>query len=267
MTSKQFVLIIFTMLFLVMALLYGLRDSQLVGNMLFLLPPLLAFSTAQHAAKLYGLKNPHGQALALIAAGLLSFFGGELLFFLFQFVFHINPYPSAADIFYLLAYPLLLFGFMREVAVHKINWRTFNRLIMTLMILLILAVSVIVCYFGVFLAYDVHESFASNAIAISYGLADLVLLVPTLFLLKIALDYRGGKLFNTWSMVLFGVIAMMLGDILFAIFNEQYTALKYPYTMIDLAWVVSYLLFAYSFHYTSETITASHRKLVKKSSL
>ena len=263
MKSKQLLFGGFSLLFVVIALVYVLQSSRLLGNILFLIPPLLAVLAGLYAARTYHFGNVHGKAMALFAAGLLCFFTGEFIFFLFQFVFHTDPFPSIADAFYLAAYPLLLAGFVTEIKFHKVRWQDFNKLILMLMVLLMLALAVIVSYFGIYLAYDSGASFASNAIAIGYGIADLVILVPSLFILKMALDYRGGKLFNAWALLALAIVLMMAGDILFAIFNDQYTALNWPAPLIDLVWVASYLVFAYSFIYIAATIKELRLRLQK----
>ncbi|HSW85633.1 MAG TPA: hypothetical protein VLF79_03440 [Candidatus Saccharimonadales bacterium] len=250
-------------IFATIAVIYTFQFSRLLGNTLFLLPPFVAVIAGAYTVRTYRLANVHGKAMALFTAGLLCLLTGEFIFYLFQFVFHTDPFPSIADIFYLAAYPLLFAGFVKEIRIHKVNWRTFDKLVLVLVTLLLLTLAIIVSYFGIYLAYDAGNSLIANIIAIAYGVGDLILIVPSLFILKIALDYRGGKLFYSWTLMLLAVMFMMAGDILFAIYSNEYTELVWPYTMIDLTWVVSYLCFAYSFSYTSTTIRALHTKLLK----
>jgi hypothetical protein len=266
MKQKPLVIGLVLALFSVTACAYVFRWSTFVANILFLLPPFLAFSAAFYAARTYHLNNPHGQSLVLLASGLFCLFVGELLFFLFQFAFDIDPYPSAADVFYLAAYPLLFLGFMREVATHKINWSRSNKFSDLMATLFVLALAVIVCYFGIYLAYNAGDSVLGNVIGMGYGVVDLIILVPVLFILKMTLDYRGGKLFTSWTLILLAVMLMMAGDILFSIFKDNYTALEYPYTLIDIIWVASYLSFAYSFYHTAHTIKTTHKKLATRAS-
>lgn len=249
-------------LFLVVCASYLSRTSDLRNNILFLIPPFIAFLAAAGAAKTYGgLRNVHGRVMMYFACGLGCLFIGEFIFFLFQFVFHIDPYPSVADAYYLAAYPLLFAGFLREIRLHNVRWGGKNRFVLLLMATLLAALAVIVCYFGVYKAYHTGDSFASNAISISYGLGDLILIGPSLIALKIALDYKGGRLFTTWGLLLLAILAMMAGDILYAINRNSYDALIWPYTLIDLAWAASYLLFAASFLFTRRTIKDLNAKL------
>jgi hypothetical protein len=49
----------------------------------------------------------HPAAWYLMAAGLVSWVAGDLLFSWYADVAHVSPFPSAADALYLAAYPML----------------------------------------------------------------------------------------------------------------------------------------------------------------
>ncbi|HEY5442861.1 MAG TPA: hypothetical protein VIJ68_04945 [Candidatus Saccharimonadales bacterium] len=261
MKIKHIILVLFALLFASITIVYLLRSDQLLGHSLSLIPPFLAVICGLHAVRTYGLANVQGKSMALLTAGLTCFFIGELLFFLFQFVFHTSPFPSVADIFYLAAYPLLFAGLLKEISLHTFNWRRFNKFVLVIMVLLLLSLIFIVMYFGVFLAYNPGDPLINNVIAIAYGIGDLLLIVPSLLTLNATLDYRGGAMFNTWGLILLALLLMMSGDIMFAIYNNKYAALDWPYTLIDLVWIASYLCFAYSFFYTDATIDELQLKL------
>lgn len=236
---------------------------QLLTNTLFLIPPGLAVISGIYAIHTYHLSSLRGKVTAYLTAGLACWFIGEVIFYLFQFVFHIDPFPSLADVFYIVAYPLMLTGLIKEIKVHSINWRSINRLALVLGGFLTLALAFIVVYFSIYKAYNASESLLSNIIAIGYGVGDLILLIPVFFILKVALDFRGGKLFNSWMLILVALLFIMVGDILFAIYTDQYKALIPQYSLIDLAWVIGYLLFTYSLFYTAATIKELQSTLVK----
>ncbi len=264
MNAKKLVAILFIGLFAAIAALYISRYSQLLDNILFLLPSFIATLCGLYAVRTYRLAYVHGKAMAFMTASLGCFFVGELLFFLFQFVFHRTPFPSVADVFYLAAYPLLLAGLLKEITWHKVSWHQFNKLALTLLLLFLLTLAFIVAYFGVYVAYNPGDPLINNIIATGYGIADLLLIIPSLFTLNMALDYRGGKLFNSWALIVLALLFMLAGDILFAIFKDKYTDLLWPYTLIDLTWVTSYLLFAYSFFYTATAIQEVNARLRAK---
>lgn len=255
------VALVFGLLFSFLVVVYSLQGPELARNILYLSTPLIAVLAGIYATRTYHLGNVHGTAMALLTAGLLCFFIGESLFSSYQFIWHIDPYPSLADIFYLAAYPLIFAGLIKEVSLHKLNWHRMNRLVLVLICLLLAAFTVIITYFGVFLAYNPGDPLINNLIAISYGIGDLILIVPALFVMKLAAEFKGGKLFNAWTLVLIALLTMMTADILYAIYKDGYNAVDWPYIMIDIIWGASYLLFAYAFFYTGAIIHAGRDKL------
>lgn len=259
--KPKFVLELFVGFFVAFGLLYVSRISSQFESFVFLGPPLLAAIMGMYTARTYQLKNIHGKSAAFIGGGLALFFVGELLFFLYQYVFHTDPFPSPADVFYLTAYPLILAGLLIEVRVHKPHFNEFSKSSIALMLPIVLALTAVVSYFGIYKVYDDSSSALANFIGMSYGIADLFILVPTLYVLKLALQFRGGKLFNSWMFIFFAMLFMLGGDILFASYNDQYSQAEWPYTLIDLLWTASYLLFAYSFYYTASVLKELRNKL------
>lgn len=271
MKATRSVMIALIALFLLIVGVYLLQlpgiTHPILTNSLFLIPPALATISSIYAMRVYHPSSLQGRAMSFVSAGLACWFIGEVIFFMYQFVFHTNPFPSLADVFYLAAYPLLLIGLTREVLAYGGNWRNLrgaNKLVMILSSLLLVVLAFIVVYFGVYLAYQAGAPWLNNFIALSYGIGDLILLIPVLFILKMVLDFRGGKLFYSWLLVLIALFCIMAGDILFAIYTKQYDDLVPAYTLIDLAWVAGYLLFSYSFFYTGQTIKQLQSTLVAK---
>ena len=261
--NRSSVAIIFAVIYSAIAGVYFANTSTKLQGTIFLLPPLLATVMGLYAAGTYKLRNIHGKSMAFLAAGMAFFFIGETLFFMYQYVFHKMPFPSVADVFYLLAYPLILAGLMIEVKMHKPRLSEFNRTTTTVMGGILVALVAVVTYFGIYKAYDPDATFLANWIATSYGIADLIIIVPAMYVLKLAFDFKGGKLFNSWIMIFFAMLFMLSGDILFASYSTQYSDSIWPYTLIDLCWVASYLLFGYSFFYTASVLRELRQKLVK----
>lgn len=258
-------IILLTLVFGVTSLLYSTRVggsfNNLVTNLAALLPPFLATCYGFYAYRTYQHKSPHGRALLFISMAMLLWFMGEVAFFWFQFIVDINPYPSIADISFLAGYPLLLVGLLTEIKTSKSTFKNTNQFIQLLITIIMIMLGLAVLYFGVFLAYASGEPIVNNLVAMAYGVGDLILIAPTLYVLKIAVDYRGGKLFSSWGLILIAMLLKLYGDIFFAVYRNAYTALEWPYNMIDLVWVTSYLLFAYSFFNTATTVKQVQARL------
>lgn len=261
--NRTNVAIIFAVIYSAIAGVYFSKTSNEFQGILFLIPPLLATLFGLYAASTYKLENIHGKSMAFLALGMACFFIGETLFFMYQYVFHKMPFPSVADVFYLLAYPMILIGLLIEVRMHKPRLSEFNKSALAIMGGVLAVLIAVVTYFGIYKAYDPDAAFFANWIAASYGIGDIIILIPAMYVLKLAFDYKGGKLFNSWILIFFAMLFMLSGDILFATYSTQYSAGAWPYTLIDLLWVASYLLFAYSFYYTASVLRELRKKLIK----
>lgn len=239
----------------------GGDQNGLITNSLALLPPFLASIYAFHAYGTYKQSSPHGRALLLIAVALLFWAIGEAAFFMFRFVVDINPYPSVADIAFLAGYPLMLAGLVTEIRTNKSTFKDSNPFVQFLITLVMLMLSIAVIFFGIVLAFDSKEPLLNNLVAMGYGVGDLILIAPTLYVLKMAVDYRGGKLFMSWGLILIALLMKLYADVFFAVYHVAYTANEWPYNMIDLVWAVSYMLMAYSFYSTASHVREVRSKL------
>jgi hypothetical protein len=107
--------------------------------------------------------------------------------------------------------------------------------------------TILVSYFGVFLAYSRTEPLFTNVIAISYGVGDLVLIISTIALLILAWEFRGGTLSQIWLSLFFSFLLTLISDILFAIATSAYSLTgSFNRSLTDCIWILSYLLFSYA---------------------
>lgn len=262
---KNSTLLLLIIVFGINTILYSTRlggaQNALLTNAAALFPPMLAALYASKLAYTYKLGTPHGKSFLLISTGLLLWLIGEGAFFVFQFLFAIDPYPSVADYAFIAGYLLLFAGFMYEIKINKASLKGINQYIKFLITIIVSLLVLAVIYFGVFLAYKPEDSLLANAVAAGYGFADIALIVPILYILKMAVDYRGGKLFTSWGLVLIALLMNLYADIFFAVFRDQYSAFEWPYNMIDLVWVTSYLLLAYAFFNAAHAIRMARAKI------
>src|SRR5690606_27717712 len=93
-----------------------------------------------------------------------------------------------------------------------------------------------------YFAYNPEVSLLQNSVAFAYGAGDLILIILTFFMLKVANEFKGGHLFYVWLAFSIGLGLTLLADLSFAIFNQAYTDGNLWIT-IDLIWIVSFLMF------------------------
>jgi hypothetical protein len=206
------------------------------------------FATIAGVAALlnFGFSTNRSLTLLLLTAGIGYLFLGELLFNYYEYIVHIDPFPSIADLFYILAYPCLLLGLLNELKTSGINWARLDKPILFLFGLVALLLAVMIAYFGIYQAYDPAQSLLFNSVAMSYGIGDLLLILANLFLLVLVWEFRGGKFSRVWVIMFFSFICMLIADILFAIYAQQYTMQdSFIKSLLDSLWMLSYLLFGY----------------------
>src|SRR5258708_2576911 len=109
MTKRSQVLTIFAFIFTAIAVVYIFRlggtQNKVITNVLYLIPPAIATIIGLSTARMYGVKNAHGRSILSLSLGIGSWLIGETIWFVLRFIFNINPFPSAADFFYLIGYP------------------------------------------------------------------------------------------------------------------------------------------------------------------
>ena len=237
-----------------------LRDYESITVQLWnLLPPLCASLCAIFTLKIYGKENPHAKALAFLALGIFFWFLGDFIWFIFEFFYNLHPFPSVADLFYLLAYPSLLAGLILEFKNNKMCW---TRLRLTICISKSIIFALIVLYFGIIKAYNPEVAMLNNLIAMSYGVGDLVLIMLSSSILLITFNYRRGKLFLPWIFIFIGFSLILVSDILFAIYKESYENLINPLRNLDLGWITGFSFLAFGFYKIGEALEETKRKLL-----
>jgi hypothetical protein len=182
----------------------------------------LAFLTvacvfATRSAREFDRQNPSRLAWQLLAAGLLGFVLGEAVQSLYRLRGGAIPFPSAADVFFGLGYPLLicaLVQFLRAYAAtgFPIGGRVGHWLLGAgvAAFLGLLGYSILIPV--VWTPAPLLEKFLN----VAYPAFDLILLAVTAVLLRISVRFRGGAVWKVWIFLLSGFILMCVADILFA---------------------------------------------------
>lgn len=215
-------------------------------DIIYLFTPIAAITGGIFSFRATGFKNIRTKTVFFLTLGIICWFIGEVLWDYYELILKINPFPSIADIFYILAYPLMLIGLVHEIKISGISWKKIYPAIVFLLVIISVLFTTVVLYFGVYLAYNPQETLLTNSIAMSYGIGDLLLIIANIFVLILAWEFRGGKLSRTWFGLFIGFIVMLIADILFGIYTDQYKAQIgiYRYS-IDSLYMLSYLIMAY----------------------
>ena len=167
----------------------------------------------------------------LFAAGLLSFTVGDVIFNLYDLVWHRDPpVPSVADVFYLAGYPFLTVGLLVLVMRVRSSDRRAGTLDAALLI-----VAFGLCQW-VFVMDDLvggGGTTAEQMVSLAYPTMDIVLLAGLAFL----------ALTPAWRTVSYryltaAILLLIFADELYALAPDNYAAASW----LDVCWLGSYVL-------------------------
>jgi signal transduction histidine kinase len=183
----------------------------------------------------------------LFAAGLLSFTVGDVIFNLYDLVWHRDPpIPSAADVFYLAGYPFLTVGLLLLVVRLRSAEKRAG----------VLDAALLIVAFGlcqwVFVMTDLvgGGSTAEQAVSLAYPTMDIILLGGLAFL----------ALTPAWRTVSYryltlALLLLVFADELYALAPDRYAAASW----LDSCWLGSYVLWGVAALHPSMRLLTSRR--------
>lgn len=166
-----------------------------------------AFFGARIAASLRG-------AWTLLAAGLVAMAAGQGVLTWYQIATGASPFPSLADVFFLIAYPLLIAAVIALLRAYAAAGFPMDGQRALAVVASIAAVVIAVPLLAPIARSDATP--AMKALNMAYPLLDLVLAVPAILLLRSANRFRGGAAWKIWAALLAGILLTAAGDVLFA---------------------------------------------------
>ncbi len=200
---------------------------------------LFAFACRDHLEE----GNPARPAWALLATGLFATLAGQLSLAPHQLVAGETPFPSVADLFFVLSYPFLISAFLVFLRAHHESGFSTSSLLERSAIVAAIAI------LGGAGAVHVLRPVAAGGgevldrmLNVAYPVLDLVLLMPLALLLRMALRMRGSRVGRVWALLLAGFVCLSLGDISFAYFSTLGEQHLDPY--VHATFLLSYGLVA-----------------------
>jgi diguanylate cyclase (GGDEF)-like protein len=189
----------------------------LVGDLACLPPSLVVALLAWRAARRPVSDRPSARAWGLLAAAVLAYFLGDLVWFHIEIVLGLQPFPSWADVGYLAFYPLALAGLLSFPGALRGHEQRARLALDTLTV--VLGGSLLVWYF-LLRPMALAEGAEPLAIALStgYAVGDLALLfgVVGLLLRRPAAGRRGAL-----ALLIVGLSLFFVADLAFAWLNVQ----------------------------------------------
>ena len=191
--------------------------------------------------------NPARPAWLLLSQGILSMFAGQLCLAPFQLVQGVTPFPSVADIYFVLAYPLLIASFLVFLNAYREAGFPIGSLAERVGIVVGVGIA------AAFVVLPILRPVAATGgtlleriLTIAYPALDLVLLVPLALLLRIAFRLRGSHAGDVWWILLGGLVVLCMADVCFAYFQALGEAHLDPF--VHTAYLLAYGLIAGGAH-------------------
>jgi hypothetical protein len=196
--------------------------------------------------------NPSGKVWAWLGLGVLFFFLGEFCWTLFIGM-GIDPFPSIADIFYIIGYPFLYIGLISQLRLNKVEILPKEKSVTILVSAIVLTISSVIMIVPVYQSFVAEEiTLAEMVITIIYPILDIVL---TPFAVIIFFKFKGGEFGKSWLLISIGFIIMIAADLLFG--WGYYLEIDNVFFLFDHFYNLSYFLLAigaYQIHSSLKSI-------------
>jgi hypothetical protein len=163
-------------------------------------------------------ENPARRPWALLGGGLCGFWIGEVVEASWTARGLVAPFPSAADAFFLVGYPLFVAAFFLFLRAYLLSGMADG-----LGRLLVAAAAVVIVLGAPALMAVTRAAIppAERLVGGAYVVLDLLALAPLLVLVRLALRMRGGRVWQVWFSLLLGFALTFVGDLLVAYGSAQ----------------------------------------------
>jgi len=183
----------------------------------------------------------YSKAFKLLGISFIGIFGGEVIYFIYEAILGLDPYPSIGDAFYYMFYPAII-GFL------IINIQFFSPKFTKRDTIPIITIPLIISGIWTYLVWGEWIGFD-----FWFGLASILATSTTLGFSILALKtFRGGMIQTTWVLFVIGILSIVIGDTWY-----YYLEIFEKYTLdhvVNLFWYFGYLFILYSLIKHKKTI-------------
>jgi hypothetical protein len=216
----------------------NIADRSLYAN-LGLIPIGLTATILAREASRHQTNRRAQWAWRLLGAGLLCFFAGDVLFFVYDNVLGGSPFPSLADVGYLAYYPLAFVGLLCFPSV-PLTRRERVKLYLGCSMVMVSGGLVILYLFLLPTLRSGYDDLFANALSVGYPVGDLFLLAGMAWVLLRRVPGR------PWSILLLGA-ALVVGLVADVVYGYQSVQGTFQSGGIpDAAYMLSWTLFAWA---------------------
>lgn len=223
-----------------------------------MLIPLSVSAFAFLTSRRYSGALVYSKAYVMLGIAFVLMFFAEFTYFIYEQILDLDPYPSIADVFFFMFYPLI-------IAYLIINLKFFAPKISKSGLALIIGMPIIVTLTYVYFIFSPYV--ADDVLSVGlfeiiedygsfdfyYGILFIAAASVTLGLaIHTAKIFRGGLIGTAWLILVFGIILNLVGDTWY-----YYSEVTTGYSLSDpvnLCWYAAYLLILYALYKHKKTL-------------
>lgn len=213
----------------------AIGNRTLITDLLYIPVPAAVLVLSIIIASRFQTSGKHGKAWIVFVIFAASWFTAEQIWLVYELIYDIDPWPSVADFFYLLGYPLLfVFSLLYLQPLRK---AISKKLVISS---LLITTALLIPTFSLAYQTNSSENDFEVALAASYPVLDAIILCPAL--IGVSLFFKGEVNF-LWSLIYIAMVLNVIADAGFLMLsmNDSY----YTGHPIDLLYLWAYVLFAF----------------------
>ncbi len=220
-------------------------NNFLYGGMLGVMPVIAAFFGFTNSKRWGLFTSSMGKAVFFLSSGLLTWGIGTIIFAYYNIFLQVSvPYPSLADAFYIVSWPLWIISMFNlskatgvKFQLKNILGRSLLFIIPIITIILSYYVLIVVARQGVISDYN---GGLKTFFDLAYPVGDVFILTSSLLIYGLSFKYLGG--FFKWPIIIIlsGFIANYVADFAFVYTTTQGT--YFVANWIDLTYTVAFFL-------------------------
>ena len=154
---------------------------------------------------------------------------------------------------------------MTQVRSSGVDWKRFDPVIVFLFGIIAVLIAGVTVYFGIYLAYDSAATLLENAVAIGYGVADVVIILCSLLVLILAWEFKGGNLMRLYLYIFFAFAMTLIADVGFAMYNPEYLEGEWwVRNTLDTLWILQYLYLGLAFFAFALSLREAQQRLLQR---
>jgi len=201
--------------------------------------------------------TPARLAWLLLSAGIVAICLGQAVFVTYQFFLDTEmPYPSLADVFFMLSYPLVIGGLILFLRAYKECGFPIGPPSERIWLGTAVALGCAVGGYPILKPLVTHPGEPLETLLnVLYPILDCIVLILAVLLIRISLRFRGGTVWRVWSLLFAGFICLCAGDTLFSYFL-RFNRLELG-DLVDVLFLLGYGLIALGVVYQRKLVAVT----------